>query len=469
MKFQHPCFGFFPALPLQKNLELGDWVVGVPAEDTPWRSARFKELVSKLLDSFASDKFGDKFSGGALVWRKAAGFDGTPPSPDEFVAIQAAVRFAALDSNDRVDKEDQNGGHYLVTSENAALHVQPIDEGTGHITLVRQGLLKRILTGGWTIGQRPPPLADATMPMLGQVLASNKLSAAIFQAHVAPNTELLRRLRIAIEWHTVALSNPVAVTIQQRLIALKTGFEALTGTSASRECARKLRHLFETTTESHRNLLPWAGILWSPTERTDLLRYTQKGKQDLRSELEDWFMTLADARNSIIHHGRVSVHDYGPPLERPLSRYTGKLFWIGERILREAIKACLGAEVLLCGRIQEWALFERLFSQIQATPQPTELPGTAVHPDHAAAPPARSLAVLLQELGCQAANQIQLRKCTGGSSASEEVARQMAAASRDAWEAHAGPRSIYINSSERELLEKAGAEEELPDHFALCD
>ncbi len=277
MKFQHPCFGFFPALPLQKNLELGDWVVGVPAEDTPWRSARFKELVSKLLDSFASDKFGDKFSGGALVWRKAAGFDGTPPSPDEFVAIQAAVRFAALDSNDRVDKEDQNGGHYLVTSENAALHVQPIDEGTGHITLVRQGLLKRILTGGWTIGQRPPPLADATMPMLGQVLASNKLSAAIFQAHVAPNTELLRRLRIAIEWHTVALSNPVAVTIQQRLIALKTGFEALTGTSASRECARKLRHLFETTTESHRNLLPWAGILWSPTERTDLLRYTQKG------------------------------------------------------------------------------------------------------------------------------------------------------------------------------------------------
>jgi|SRR5215471_7836153 len=56
---EHPCIGFFPALPLQNNLDLGDWVVGSPSEDTPWRSERFKELVDKLLGSFTSDEFGD--------------------------------------------------------------------------------------------------------------------------------------------------------------------------------------------------------------------------------------------------------------------------------------------------------------------------------------------------------------------------------------------------------------------------
>ncbi len=44
--------------------------------------------------------------------------------------------------------------------------------------------------------------------------------------------------------------------MQQRLIALKTGFEALLHTSSSEQCARKLRDLFVATTRRHRHLLP---------------------------------------------------------------------------------------------------------------------------------------------------------------------------------------------------------------------
>jgi hypothetical protein len=262
-------------------------------------------------------------------------------------------------------------------------------------------------------------------------------------------------------------------TTQQRLIALKTGFEALLGESnSSRVCARKLRSLFENSTASHCNLLPWAGILWSPKEKTDLVRYfydrKNRRKEDVRSELEDWFMTLVEARNSIIHKGVLSVRDYGPPPERPLSRYVGKLFWIGERLLREAIKASLGSEVLLCARIRRWATFDRFLSQSVEPPQPATL-GNKPEPDNATALPARSLQVLLQELGCQAANQVELRMSFAGRSASEEVARQIAAATRDMSEARSGARSISINSSERKILEQAGAEEQLPELFTVCD
>src|SRR5262245_22779671 len=57
----YPCIGFFPALPLGRNLDLGDWIVGPRPPDTPWRSVRFKGLVETLLASFASNEFGDRF------------------------------------------------------------------------------------------------------------------------------------------------------------------------------------------------------------------------------------------------------------------------------------------------------------------------------------------------------------------------------------------------------------------------
>ena len=192
----HPYFSFFPALPLSRDIELGNWLVGSFPDPVAWRSPAFKELVEKLLNSFAT---GDpRFEGGAVMWHKSRGFDGIPPSGDEFKAIQAAIRFAALDCNDHLGKDDPNKGHHLITSESAAFHVQPIDEEDHFITHRSDGMLKYTLTGGWKIGDRSPPLAGATGAILGVVRGSRKLAKAVFDGHIAQTSDVLRRMCIAI-------------------------------------------------------------------------------------------------------------------------------------------------------------------------------------------------------------------------------------------------------------------------------
>ena len=460
-----PTIGFFPALPLGRELELGEWMVGTPPDEVAWHSSRFKELVSTLLTSFAQNDSGERFIGGALLWRKPSGFDGEPPTREEFSAIQAAVRFAALGCNDLLRRDDPNSAHHVVTSENAALHVQPIDLENGYITHVREGFLKRVLGGGWRIGEHPPPLADGTIPILGQLPVSNILAKAVFEAHLKGDTEEVRRLGVAIEWHAAALSNAVAVTWQQRIIALKTGFEALLDASNSREGARRLRALFEEAAKPHVDLLPSPNLLWSPREKTDLPRHWNK-RPELWSELEDWFMTLSDARNKVIHEGRVTVMEYKAPPQRPLSRYAGQLFWKGERILREAIKARLGTNVLLCGPLKQREIYRPLVEQLRAqaaqasgAPPPQDKPSNA--------PPGRDLRALLSELRCARANEVEIGWVSGGGSATLECAVEMAKAA--GWVAKGAGIEVRISESEKQMLEDAGAELELPGHITLCD
>lgn len=466
-----PMVGFFPALPVEKRLEFGDWMVGPLPDDVPWRSARFDELVKALLASVARNGFRNS----ALLWHRERGLDGQMPAPDVIEAIQAAVRFAVLDSNDRVLARDrENVGHYLATSENAELYVQPIDEKDGRIAYRSGGLLREQVSGGWRIGEGTLPLPDAVGPILGTVRVSRKLASAVFGAFSDTTNRDNRRLRVALEWHAAALANPRAVTLQQRLIALKTGFEALLGESGSRDCARRLRELFERVTAQHRDLLPCTSVLWSPSERADLLRAHQNRggttNTELRSEVEDWFMALADARNAIIHDGVVSAVEYPPPPERPLSRYQGPLFWTGERLLREGIKASLGVDVLLCVPIAARAIWTLIGEEMlrAATLRAHDVPNRApTIPKPASAP--RPLPVLLGDLGVPAANHVLFRKAVGGGSASAESARRMADAAVDKWVASAGARDLLVSSAEKDILERAGAEEELMDHLVPCE
>lgn len=265
--------GFFPALPLDKNLELGDWVVGTPPAATPWVSQRFRDLSESLLRSF--ETLG--FKGAAMLWHRDRGFDGSKPPDDVSLAIHAAVTFAVLDANDRLrltEPDDGNKARDLATTENADLFIQPITEDDGRITHRRGGLLKSISVGNMKIGAEPPPLADAVERIDSPVPASSALARAVYEM-VRTDSQRGRAVATAAEWHRVALANPEAVTMGQRLIALKTGFEALFRTSSSRVAAQRLRNLFEDRTRQHLDHFPWKGLLWAPTEKRFLWRWNE--------------------------------------------------------------------------------------------------------------------------------------------------------------------------------------------------
>jgi hypothetical protein len=453
--------GFFPGLPLARNLELGEWVVGTPEDNTPWASRRFRDLSESLVRSFEKVEF----KGGAMLWHRDRGFDGSNPPDDVRRAIEAAVAFAVLDANDRLrltEPDDGNKRWAMATTENTDLFVQPIHEDGG-ITHRRGGALKSTLVGGLKIGGLPPPLADAVQSIERPLPVSNKLAAAVFEA-ILSDTHEGRTIATAAEWHRFAMSNPSAITTKQRIVAIKTAFEALLGTSDSRLAAHRLRVLFETATRGHHDLLPWTGLLWSAHERVewrwDFSKKEKTRHLEGRSELERWFMALAWVRNLIIHEGTLVTETYEAPADRPLSLYAGELRLVGERVLREAIKATLGAEVLLCGALARRAMAEKAFSDWArrwvAAAKEREAAGTEPAPSPEAHPP-RPLSTILADLHVETANLVvvgPLRLAGNGYTHEASVRR--------------GQSSTSITGSEYVALRAAGAEEEVPDFWDPC-
>jgi hypothetical protein len=208
----------------------------------------------------------------------------------------------------------------------------------------------------------------------------------------------------------------------------------------------------------------------------------------VRSELEDWFAAFGEQRNAIIHEGTLTSHVYEAPPERPLSRYAGPLFWTADRLLREAVKALLGTDILLCARLQGvedekkflaiWDEMTKALASDATVPEPTEtscnegdvIPknGAKRAEEDATEGTARDLATLLAELGCDAANKVQLAKVVAQSSSTEEGARENARAARG-WCASFEEHSMLINGAERAALEAAGAEFPLPRHWDRCE
>jgi hypothetical protein len=183
-------------------------------------------------------------------------------------------------------------------------------------------------------------------------------------------------------------------------------------------------------------------------------------------------MNLVDARNAIIHEGTLNADAYVAPPERPLSRYAGSLLWIGERVLREAIKASLGPDVLLAGRFP--ASVVEMIRSDSTSPQCPEGKGT-LHtsssnaPSLAAGQTSQSVEKILATLACPAANHIRFSKVHGGVGACLETSREHSLKMLDKWEAAFDGNSIMISSVECELLRCAGAEEELPNGWVDCD
>ena len=131
------------------------------------------------------------------------------------------------------------------------------------------------------------------------------------------------RLRIAIGWFAKAWRNTATVKLEDRVVFLKTAFEALSGTSKSNRTARFLRKLFEAIP---RTALPDSTrLMWSPEERPIHTRTKKNGKSYQITDLEQWFMAS--------------------PLEYsgPNTAYDGHFVFTAEFLLRAAIKISLSS------------------------------------------------------------------------------------------------------------------------------
>lgn len=341
----HPYLMFCPYLSLDKPLPCGPWDLGpLEAFDGRWADRLFEAQAKSFLKKFV-DRNGNPIARPVLVVARQGAIDGALPTPAEIEALENAIGFAFLDQNPRREAESGQQGWQVITTDNAELFVWPVDVEGGYVT-VTSGLMVRTLGGGFKISDEElvirPPL-DLHAGSAGR--ANEELIAAVYSmvlgSLTAPGANVTAdRLRVAIGWFLKAWRNTATVHFAERIVFLKTAFEALTATNKTHISAEKIRALFESLTDvgdsDHERLL------WSPAEtETKVWTWTTDGgqrKTDQVTELEYWFNSFGAARNKIIHEGVVPSMQH----VEPGSNYDGHFVFTAEYLLRAVIKVSMG-------------------------------------------------------------------------------------------------------------------------------
>ena len=339
----HPCLAFCPYLPMEEPIEFGDWELGPLAEfEERWADPDFKTQAKAFLAKFVDDA-GKPIKRPSLLCRRQGLIDGTSPSTQESEALTAAIAFAFLDTNPRRRTSlPWQPSWSVVTTDNTEPFFWPIDLASGDV-VVTTGIMVR--TSNYQMSDEDltirPPL-DLRMP-IGICAVDAKCLEAVYQtvwqSLQTPETDATAdRLRIAVGWFAKAWRNTETVTYEDRVVFLKTAFEALSGTSNSRCTARFLRQLFEAI--PHTTPLDSKRLVWSPEERAVHTLTGKNGKPypDPFTDLEQWFMAFADVRNEIIHKGKSpSSWEYSGSN----AAYDGHFVFTAEFLLRAAIKVVL--------------------------------------------------------------------------------------------------------------------------------
>ena len=293
----------------------------------------------------------------ALLCRNGEKLNGQKPSDEELRALELSLAFGFLDGNPRGNRENRQDASRIVTTDNVELYLWPIDLEQGCVSL-STGALVKVKIGGYTIDNPrlvlTPPL-DLHMPIAAtspDPLVLTGIYKTVLCSLRSPGTKPeADRVRVAVDWFAKAWRNTATVHYPERLVFLKTAFEAVTDTSKSFESASKLRRIFEElrdTTECDSEIL-----VWSPGEKPIHTR-TWKDKCGQShcikiTDLEAWFMAFCEVRNAIIHDGEVSDLMYpNSNSDQPIalrSVYHCHLFSTAELLLRAIIKVLLSEEL----------------------------------------------------------------------------------------------------------------------------
>ena len=331
-----PALIFFPYLPLRTEITVGPHLITpIDAFTGPWLSDRFEELAITFLGAFVrADR--RRLDCGVVVVDPDRGCDGELIEFERRTMLQRAVELAALDANPEWEEEAQAWN--VVTSDNAELHAWPIDLAEGRVALT-SGFVASTLAGGLTITadlQIPAP-KELHLPLSSVTLDEDLANATYRQLTIGEPSEAHRqRLSDAIGWLSKAWRNTPSLDWPDRIVFLKTGFEALTGQSKTHQAAAQLRRMFEETVGP--GGLGHDALLWSPTERETRAFVDDSGRQRRCTDLEHWFRSFGAARNAVIH-GDVSPETL--TYDEADSAYNGPMFHTADRVLRESIKVVL--------------------------------------------------------------------------------------------------------------------------------
>lgn len=339
----HPILLFCPYLPLRETEEFGDWELGpLQSFEGRWADPRFKEQAIAFLRQFVGTN-NKPIENPALLCRKGRQLDGEEASLEELEALRLSLVFAFVDGNPRSRPENQEDGWAMVTADNADLQVWPIDLEQGRV-IKRTGYLVATCTVAFGTGNREltlSPPVDLYLPHFvvhrPDALVLTGVYETVLGSLLSPGSNPdSDALRVAVEWFSKAWRNTATVEYPERLVYLKTAFEALTRTSRNWKSARWLREMFEalpdTTAEDSEFLV------WSPEERpvheVSWEDRCGRARSKLVTDLEHWFMKFGRARNAIIHEGTVPELTY----TKPNSAYHGSFFATAEFLLRGVIK-----------------------------------------------------------------------------------------------------------------------------------
>jgi hypothetical protein len=310
-----------PYLQLRDRITFGPWEI-IPRrsfedEDavTPFAAAR----VRGLLDLY-NPPGGRRGRWGCIVreQRRKVG----EPFARKFIPLRRAIVTGLLDANRHREAgpDNLNVGHGMWTSDNATLWGHRISP-EGYIGIA-QGVMVRMEDIGWRVGEpaheiRPP--TEVTFPIMAVDPDPDYLDA-VYQCVTRRTPDATRRGR-AIDWLDLAWRNTPSVTMEMRIVLLRSGFEVLLGVGDKVDPGRRAL----------------AALLRSQRGRVRTRSWTTlrgRARSEAMSDLEWWFMQFVFLRNAIVHGDEIPA--------RHLRFGRQWQLWIGEGRLRDAIKETVG-------------------------------------------------------------------------------------------------------------------------------
>lgn len=328
-----PVFLLAPYLPLRRQHDVGPWsLVPADTEEIQWVQPRLREHVEAFLRHFV-DVHGQVIQHPTLVHRRSLPVGAREPTPEEFSALQRAVTFVALDSSVEYSKETARSTWLVATSDNT--EIQGWRASLDGFYSVVLGAIVRSYVGGLNVNDenaRVPPASELHLPEpldFDEVLATALYDCLMRDdgdAHVLANV---------IRWLDKAWRNTTSIDEWDRLVFLRTAFEALVGTNGRFEGARRLRESFEEWGGVLGIEQPGDRLLWTPIERTTRFQWTSNGteKAEDRSDLQTWYIALSDMRNTIVHDSARPYPEY-----QGGTAYDGHLLHVAKRVLCDAVK-----------------------------------------------------------------------------------------------------------------------------------